>query len=70
VIGLIDFAIFAGYALFLVPTLPAAIWDKPFILVIGATCFGIALTFALTLGAAGAAVGGWRAKRTSRPGAA
>ena len=70
VLGLIDFAMFAAYALFLFPTLPSAIREKPFILVIGFVYLAIAVMFALAFGAAGAAVGGWRASRLPRTGSA
>ena len=55
VLGLIDFALFTALATFLFPGLPGAVSQKPFILVIGATFLTIAMTFALALGAAGAA---------------
>ena len=55
VLGLLDFGLFAVLAALLVPGLPAAVLQKPFILVIGATFLTIAMTFALALGAAGAA---------------
>jgi hypothetical protein len=55
VVGLLDFALFTMCAAWLVPGLPVAIARKPFILVIGATFLAIAMTFALVLGAAGAA---------------
>jgi hypothetical protein len=58
-LGLIDFALFAVYAMFAVPMLFAAIQEKPFILVIGGTFFAIAVAFAVTLGVVGAAVGRW-----------
>ena len=55
VLGLLDFSLFTVAAVLLVPGLPAAVSQKPFILVIGGTFLTIAMTFALALGAAGAA---------------
>lgn len=57
-LGLIDFAAFALFAVLLFPTLPAAVSRDPFILVIGCVFLAIAVAFACTVGAAGAAVGG------------
>jgi len=62
-LGLIDFAIFAAYVTLGVPTLFASIVEKPFILVIGSVFLAIAATFALTLGAVGAAVGAARTEK-------
>jgi hypothetical protein len=56
-LGLIDFAAFAAVATLMFPTLPAAIWGKPFILLIGCTFLALAMAFALAFGAAGAVVG-------------
>lgn len=55
VLGLFDFVLFTALTAFLFPGLPSAVSQKPFILVIGATFLTIAMTFALALGAAGAA---------------
>jgi len=68
-LGLIDFAIFAAYAMTLGgPTLFASIVEKPFILVIGCILLAIATAFALTLGAVGAAVGAWHTEKLPRAG--
>jgi hypothetical protein len=56
-LGLVDFAAFAAVATLQFPTLPAAIWGNPFILLIGGTFLALAIAFALAFGAAGAAVG-------------
>ena len=66
VLSLIDFAMFAGYATLAFPTLFASISEKPFILVIGCIFLAMAATFAVTLGAVGAAVGAWSGKRSPR----
>ena len=63
-LGLIDFAAFAVLATVLFPTLPEAIWGKPFILLIGGTFLALAMTFASAFGAVGAAVAGWTARGT------
>lgn len=65
-LGLIDFAAFAVVATLLFPTLPAAMWGNPFILVIGGIFLALALAFASALGAAGAVVGGWTARGSAR----
>ncbi len=65
-LGVIDFAVFAVYAILHFPTLPAAMWEKPFIVVIGCTFFAIALTFAVALGALGATAGRWSTTTSAR----
>jgi hypothetical protein len=63
VLAAVDFAMFAMVATIMFPTLPAVVWQKPFIIVIGATFLMMALTFAVALGAIGAVAG----RRNSRP---
>jgi hypothetical protein len=65
-LGLIDFAVFAAVATLLFPTLPAAVWSKPFILLIGLTFLALAVGFACVLGTAGALVGGRTARSSAR----
>lgn len=65
-LGLIDFAAFAAFATLTVPTLFASIAEKPFILVIGCIFLAMAATFALTLGAIGAAAGAWSRETSPR----
>jgi hypothetical protein len=59
-LSLLDFALFAAHATLAFPTLFASISEKPFILLIGCVFLAMATTFAVTLGAIGAAVGSWR----------
>jgi len=61
-LGVIDFAAFAVSATWLFPTLPAAIWRDPFILLIGCALLALAMAFAAAFGTAGAAVGSWTAR--------
>ena len=69
-LSLIDFALFTGVAVSLVPGLFQAIAAKPFILVIGTTFFAMAVVFAVTLGAVGAIIGRWHAGATAATGTA
>jgi hypothetical protein len=65
-LGVIDFAAFAVLTPLLFPTLPEAVWSKPFILMIASVFFALALAFASVLGAAGAVVGGWAERGRAR----
>jgi hypothetical protein len=64
-LGLFDFALFAVLVGLLFPTVFAAIYDKPFIVLIGCTFLAIAMTFAVVFGALGAVAGRWLTPRSA-----
>jgi hypothetical protein len=63
VLGVIDFALFAGFVMLFFPDVLTSIREKPFILVIGGTFLAMAMGFALALGAIGATIGRLRTPR-------
>jgi len=65
-LALIDFALFAGFVAWMFPSVLAAMAEKPFIFIIGCAFLSIAIAFAVSLGAVGAAIGRSRAVTFAR----